>query len=683
MGADGMDADAVSSSSGVSPRRRRFYISVAVVALLIIAAGLRLYRLGMPDLWGDEILYLRMCHPGLSVTETVLEHTRSYSYIGHLPSAAVLTNLGLKAMGAEGKHDITSFSARLPSVIVGLMTVALLGLWVFRMSRNERAALLCLAISGLSFLHIWYSREAYHYCGEVFYAVIVGFLTFELTAPSISLRRSLALLTAAAVSGLLVTFSHPTGALMPAILAIYALAVALFGQRRNWRLYVAVLIFGCLAAAPVLLAGTGQDRASTGQRPWSFAPVESWHLVQFMTLGPGWWRGAIGLVLIALGVRAVLRGDSRREKLVLVMAPLLLLAIHVGRNYPYRPRYSLLLWPFIVHLLARGGAGISELLPAKRRYVALAAVIGLFAIAALPGYRELYRLRAKRDQYETLAKELDLRLPAGTVCVWDEGHAFRFVPDFHLPEKPFLFSTLSNSSVAAFEQGIVQRNLRMLASSFPCVALIEYGSSTDKTSDALRRQGKTFRDDVVGILPEHVEITDPGFASLVDSGWYPNIVPSPVRSMTEIKKSATVTAGVHLFARSKGIPDPVVPVFTTGQWRLVFLQNGAPMMIGPARRELIFAPRDGHRPVPVRVKCGVVGLVPGQVDFTFKGNVVGRASFSQAGQAKAVELRLPAVGDSVLTLEFHPASTWGKVKEPSFGVLSVRSEPWVKEKAPE
>jgi len=679
-----MVVDSVSAGGEPSARRqRRLFIAGAVIALLIMTTGLRLYRLGMPDLWGDEILYLRMCHPGLSVTETILEHTRSYSYIGHLPSAAVLTNLGLKAMGASGKHDITAFAARLPSVAMGVVTVALLGLWVFRMSRNTWAALSCLAVGGLSFLHIWYSREAYHYPGEVLYAVMVGFLTFELTAPEASFRRSMALLVAAATSGLLVTFSHPTGALMPAVLAVYALGVALLWQRRNWRLYVGVLLLGALAAAPILMAGTGQDRASTGQRPWSFAPVETWHLVQFMTLGPGWWRGVLGIVLLGLGAGTVLRTGSRREKLILLMAPLLLLAIHVGRNYPYRPRYSLLLWPFTIHLLARGVGGLCDVLPAKRRYLALVAFIVLLALMALPGYRELYRLRAKRDQYETLTRELDARLPPGAVCVWDEGHALRFVPDFHQPKIPLLFGSLPNASVAAFEQGAAQRNLKALSASFPAVALIEYGSSTDKTSDALRKQGKTFRDTVVAILPEHVEITDPGFASLVNSGWYPNIVPSAVRNMDETKQLAITSAGVHLFARTRGVPDPVVPIFAPGQWRLVFLQNGAPMMIGPSRREMRFAPQRRGQARMVKVKCAVVGLVPGQLNFRFKGTVVGRADFGKAGQAQVVELRLPGVVDSVVSLEFHPVSTWGTAKEPFFGVLSVRSEPWVREKASE
>ena len=670
-----MDVDPVSAGGEPTARRQRLYVTLAVVALLIMAAGLRLYRLGMPDLWGDEILYLRMCHPGLSVTETILEHTRSYKYVGHLPSTAVLTNLGLKAMGAKGTHDITSFNSRVPSVAMGLLTVVLLGWWVFRMSRNRWAGLCCLAVGGLSFLHLWYSREAYHYPGEVLYAVMAGFLTFELASVRGSVQRRLALLAGVAVSGLLVTFSHPTGALMPAVLAIYALGVALIWERRNWHLYVAVLVLAGLAAAPILMAGTGQDRASTGQRPWSFAPAETWHLLQFMTLGPGWWRGIMGLGLLVFGGCVALRSGSRHEKWLLILAPLLLLAIHAGRNYPYRPRYSLLLWPFVVHLLARGCGALCEAVSEKRRYVALAGVVVLLAAVSSVGYRELYGIRAKRDAYTTLANEIDARLPRGTICVWNEGHAMRFLPGFHTTKKSMLFSSMADASVAAFEQGRVQQSLRVLASSFPCVALLDYGSSTDKTSASLQRQGKTFRDEVLGVLPEHVEMADSGFASLVNGGWYPNAVPCTTRSMAETRELTIASSSVQLFGRTKGIPDPVMPVFAPGQWRLVFLQNGAPMLIGPYRREIAFEPLPGRQSGPVTVRIAAVGIVPGQLEMRLKDAVVGRMTFGQAGQAQATELRLPRVTGSVVTLEYRPSSTWGEVREPFFGVLSVRTTP--------
>ena len=142
-------------------------------ALLLAGIGLRAWRVGQPDLWGDEILYLRMCRPEMSAGQVVDAHLSSYKYIGHLPSTAILTNLGLKLQGVRTKDQVTPLNARLPSVVMGGVTLALLALWVFQLSGSRLQALLALGITAFSFVHIWYSREAYYYPGELLYAALV------------------------------------------------------------------------------------------------------------------------------------------------------------------------------------------------------------------------------------------------------------------------------------------------------------------------------------------------------------------------------------------------------------------------------------------------------------------------------------------------------------------------------
>ncbi len=666
-----MAVDSVPAASEPAPRRRRLLITVSVVLLLIMAAGLRLYRLGMPDLWGDEILYLRMCHPGLSVMETILEHTRSYSYIGHLPSTAVLTNLGLKAMGAKGKSDITSFNARVPSVMMGVMTLVLLALWLARISGNAWVGLSCLAVGAFSYLHIWYSREAYHYPGEILYAVVLCFAFWEATVAGLSPKKSIALLTVTSFSALLAAFSHPTGALMPAVLAVNALGVALLWERRNWRLYVSALILAGIAVTPMLMAGTGQQRNSV-PRPWMNFFAETWHLLQFMTLGPGLWRGVMGAILLGIGVSAVLQHGARREKLLLLLFPLLLVTIHSSRTYPYIPRYFLLLWPFATWILARAIGWLCMAASGAGRGCVLAVVTGGLILSAVPGYIRLYAIEGKRDCQAMLRDELDSRLPEGTICVWDGGHALRFVPDFHPTKKLMLFGALPDSSLASYEQGRVQQSLRLLASSFPSVAFIEWGHATHNPGDDILSSGQAFGRQVSAILPEHVGVLGAGFEELVRSGWYPCTTPRLLADSAKRDQSGISHAVQHVYYRTMTGSNSVQPVFAPQNWQLVFLSNGAPVILGSRRSIVRLKSTSSLGRASINVRIDVIAFAPGSLMCRRDGGWAVKVGFDKAGQMRTINMPVPMPSCNAV-FEFVPASFSVSPREPLFGVLAVLS----------
>ena len=141
--------------AGVSSRAAQRGVIMALAALTILGAGLRLYRLGHQSLWNDEIVtYISAIGTPWRVVTQRVENS-------NIPPLYYLVANASLWLGAHASSGIETV-LRLPSVLVGVLTIPLMFLAV-RPWLGSRVATLAAACIAFSPFHIWYSQEARPY----------------------------------------------------------------------------------------------------------------------------------------------------------------------------------------------------------------------------------------------------------------------------------------------------------------------------------------------------------------------------------------------------------------------------------------------------------------------------------------------------------------------------------------
>ena len=125
-----------------------------LVALIVLAAALRFFRLGAQSLWVDEILTLIVAtpKPGFPLGQLLLHNIH-----GPLHTFVV----AMMRQAGEGDGWL-----RLPSAVAGVLAVPLLYLWV-RPRLGSRVALWSAALLAVNPLHLHYSQELRNYAFAV------------------------------------------------------------------------------------------------------------------------------------------------------------------------------------------------------------------------------------------------------------------------------------------------------------------------------------------------------------------------------------------------------------------------------------------------------------------------------------------------------------------------------------
>jgi hypothetical protein len=129
-----------------------------IAGLILLAAALRLFRLGSQSLWVDEMLTLTVAtpKPGFPVGQLLLHNIH-----GPLHTAVVAL------MRAASENDAW---LRLPSALAGIASVPLLYLWV-RPRGGPVMALWAAALLAVNPLHLHYSQELRNYAFAVFFVL--------------------------------------------------------------------------------------------------------------------------------------------------------------------------------------------------------------------------------------------------------------------------------------------------------------------------------------------------------------------------------------------------------------------------------------------------------------------------------------------------------------------------------
>ncbi len=653
--------------------------------VLAIALWGRVFRLGQPDLWGDETLFLKLCDPQLSVAKVISNHLSSFSTTGHLPVVAVINNIAFNLLGIHSTSQITAGIGRTPGVIMGFLSIIVMALWIRRQAVRKVPLILPIAVIAFCFGHWWYSREAYYYPGLMLLSAVVLLAVSHLldavpaeAADGGAARDGRSIFWAAVflVGVAALIFSHGSVMSLAVPLGVYALVRGLRQRRQSWPPY---LIFGAVVvccAGVLMAAGTGQQKA-----PWidayRFPPwVSAVDVLEFYGLGPGWLRLVISAGLVAVGALAVWRARRPAARGVLVLLPVIFLLVHFGsRNQMYQLRYFLPVLPFLLWLFTEALAwGVSRL-PAARRSLALACVVVALGANMLPGFVMAADMHAKRDALASFARAMDAHLAPGTLCIWEGGHCMNFIPRFHVPKTPFTYTWLDAMPVDYLEGRVLQK-LKAARRAFPFVAYLEWGAMNSYYSALLSGPSRPpshfdreFSDLFGG---NRVAVGDPVLEQLMRTRWAPTAaVPRLADDEPARLQGAIWQSVMHMYyTRPAGIrsfqPLP-------GEWVFTFAGNGVPLLLAGTQARIQVGVTQS-----ATVKVVVVGLVPGTLTFSSGGEHVS-VPFAKAGETRELSVRQnAAASDTLWNWRYEPvadAATAIRAGQPAFALLETQFTP--------
>lgn len=389
-----------------SPAATRY----ALLAIILVAAALRLPTLGVQSLWFDEAATWGQVNGSFA---ELIYRTSADNYP---PLYNILAWLAVQVLGDA------EWVLRLPAALIAIANVPLLYL-LGRKIAGPSAGLLAAALLALSAYHVWYSQEARMYSLLAFAATAYAWAVFRL----LERRGSWATLLLS-VTGAILVYSHPYGALTWAGIGLGAVLVLV--SRRDWaglgRLvgagFATALIFLPWA---IILLGRARVIETTGF--WIEMPT-AWSAFEDLYELSG---HLIILVLVAVPLLFVRRG--RLVPLHLGFAPVFLaswVAVPVLLGFAasllfepiFHPRYLLGTLPAWILLYA---LVLMALLRSFRTRVIAAALTLLLSIVVLvtdsPAPRNDWRGTAAATQ----------RLYQADDCVMMDDHYRRVALDYY------------------------------------------------------------------------------------------------------------------------------------------------------------------------------------------------------------------------------------------------------------
>ncbi len=223
--------------------------SLLLIAILVVAAALRLPTLGAQSLWRDEAATWWQASGGFA---DVFTRTASDNYP---PLYNLLSWASLQVFGDA------EWALRLPAALLGLLNIWLLYLLGARLG-GRTAGLFAAGFLALSGFHVWYSQEARMYtllaCAATWHGyTVIAWLERQFWQGALPVI----------LSGTALVYSHPFGALT--WLSIGATAGYILAIRRNWSGILRLALISAavgLAFLPwaLILLGRARSISTTG-----------------------------------------------------------------------------------------------------------------------------------------------------------------------------------------------------------------------------------------------------------------------------------------------------------------------------------------------------------------------------------------------------------------------------------
>ncbi|PID82017.1 hypothetical protein CSA17_01035 [bacterium DOLJORAL78_65_58] len=344
--------------------------AVFLLAMTLLAAGLRFYHLAGASLWVDEILTWQMIDParGLSLPTQFFD--------------AIQGPLYLLVIWPLTRLQENEWLLRAPAAVAGVLTVPAFGLLLGQIldRRSARLGTLLLAISPF---HLWYSQEARGYSFLLLFVVLLAWFYVQMIERRPAPGRALlvALMGAAAV------LSNMSALFLLVAMGLAVLLLHRPTRPRGWIWWAVALGGAVLLSSPWILKASGiwaVDRILPGadmghalRGQTTFSPLALPYSVYTFFIGHSFGPSLrelhapdrmavlranapyLGLVMlpVGLGLLSALRhlGGRRLFLLVLIVVPVGILVILALRNIkPWNPRYVAVAYPFLLALLALG-----------------------------------------------------------------------------------------------------------------------------------------------------------------------------------------------------------------------------------------------------------------------------------------------------------------------------------------
>ncbi len=322
--------------------------TILLIAILLVAAVIRLFHLGESSLWYDEVVTMRLAR-----TESPAALLRLLHQID--ATRAPLHPLLLQRWMALFGHS--DESGRAFSVLCGVITVALvfwIGLRAFDVATAVWASWLCVLSPPL----VYYSREARMYMWLVLVTCLAWGLLFSHARSPRPWRLVLYGLSLIAIS-----YSHPLGLLMVGSLGM---ASVFFREafQISWRAWLYTHLAAVLAVAPWVCQYLDHAPESTS----GLLPLRYLLGMPIGFIGGNSAVLFVCLVLIAFGLCRVQRREQGERRfdlknpapsislLIWLLVPPLLLYTYSRVAHPiFGPaRYTVFVGPAYLLLVARG-----------------------------------------------------------------------------------------------------------------------------------------------------------------------------------------------------------------------------------------------------------------------------------------------------------------------------------------
>lgn len=339
------------SQPATSPSPLPFRVLLIVLAILLVAFGLRVFRLDAQSLWWDEALSLKLAlAPGLELRPTDAGHPPLYDYFVLKPWVALVGS--------------SEFATRFLSVAFGVLAVAL----TFNFARrlfDTTTGVVSAALVAFSAIQLWYSQELRMYTLIACQTLLLFILTHRVIA---SPRTRWPIWVVIGVLEWSMVYTQYLGILVVAWVNVVALAVLI--ARREWRKLRAWLLAQLLA---VLLALPFVPLALSQVRGYVPPGAQRLALADFLTQVWGAYMGGTLAVVghlatfdalataaaavFVVGVALLLWRDPARRRAALllsyVVVPLALIFLTMWLRPGFHPRYVVLLSAPLLILVGR------------------------------------------------------------------------------------------------------------------------------------------------------------------------------------------------------------------------------------------------------------------------------------------------------------------------------------------
>ena len=463
------------------------------LVILLLAAGLRLLWLDARALWFDEGVSLTFARFPLS---DILRFHILWQDTNP-PAYRVLLGGWLRLMGT------TAFTARLLSVWLGVLCVAL-SVRLARMLRvGHGASLLTALLMAAAPMQVYYSREVKHYVYVQFFLLLLAVLWlrwFPLPPRQMPQKgprwRAAMLWSASVLATALAVGAHYMAGLAVAVMAAGALIWGVAARRKgaDWR-PVAGRVLGWLAGQAIAgglwlpwvlatvnstIAGARTAAVNAGLAPRGPLAYFGGMLLEFASgpVGPEWARGGLAVLLAGAALAGLVHLWRNQPAGWLALAWLagpLLLGLAAQRVIVFfLPRFLLYAMPALA-LLA--GAGMSALRRGEEmRLLAREIIAGLpIATLALSGALlwSQYNLPDPAPDLRPLAADLAEQMQPGDALIysysWQPGMLAAYLPE---DRQPVYYASF-------FEPGTLEESLQAILDRHKRVWLLTYEIGAD------------------------------------------------------------------------------------------------------------------------------------------------------------------------------------------------------------